>query len=109
MEHIPEYQDRANGLKPVTYPTPELEEILDETYGIAIYQEQIMLMAQKLAGYSPGEADVLRKLMGKKDEKVMNETLPGLRQSVIDTGYSEEIADYVIRTIEPFVGYGLTL
>lgn len=108
MAHIPEYQDRANGIKPVTYPTPELEDILDETFGIAIYQEQIMMISQVLGGYSPGEADVLRKLMGKKSEKVMNETLPGLRQAVLDNGYDESIANYVIATIEPFVGYGLT-
>lgn len=64
MDHIPEYQDRANGMKAVTYPTPELEEILDETYGIAIYQEQIMMISQVLGGYSPGQADELRKATG---------------------------------------------
>lgn len=61
MEHIPEYQDRANGLKAVTYPHPVLEEILGETYGVAIYQEQIMKMTQVLGGYSAGQADSFRK------------------------------------------------
>lgn len=64
MEHIPDYQDKANGLKPVNYPIPELEDILETTFGIAIYQEQIMQMTQVLAGYSAGQADSFRKAIG---------------------------------------------
>lgn len=68
MAHIPEYQDRANGIKPVTYPTPELEEILGDTYGIAIYQESIMKITQILGGYSAGQADNFRKAIGFADK-----------------------------------------
>ena len=64
MDHIPDYQDRANGMKPVTYPHPALENILKNTYGIAIYQESIMQMTQVLGGYSAGQADSFRKAIG---------------------------------------------
>ena len=61
MANIPEYQDRANGIKPVTYPHPILEDILGNTFGILIYQEQAMKMTQVLGGYSAGQADSFRK------------------------------------------------
>ena len=64
LENIPEYQDRKNGLKPVTYPHPDLENILEETEGILVYQEQLMQMSQVLAGYTQGESDNLRKATG---------------------------------------------
>ena len=64
MDHIPEYQDRANGLRPVTFITPELEAILGNTYGIMIYQEQLMQVTQALGGYSAGQADNFRKAVG---------------------------------------------
>lgn len=61
MSHIPSYQARANGVEKVSYPTPELEEILGNSFGIAIYQESIMKMTQVLGGYSAGQADSFRK------------------------------------------------
>ena len=64
MENIPEYQDRANGLKPVRYPTPELEEILKPTHGITVYQEQLMAITQVLGGYTAGQSDSFRKAVG---------------------------------------------
>ncbi len=72
MAYIPQYVDRKHGREQVTYDVPEMEEYLQETYGITVYQEQVMLLAQKLAGFSKGDADVLRKAMGKKDRKTLD-------------------------------------
>lgn len=107
MAHIPEYQDRANGKKSVVYPIPELEHILKNSFGIAIYQEQIMQMTQALAGYSAGQADSFRKAIGKKSKKVMDVELPKLHMTIQEKGHSEEIANHVVQLIEPFIGYGL--
>jgi len=67
LEYIPSFVRRKNGQEPITYDLPIMEENLKETYGITVYQEQVMLLSQKLAGFSKGEADLLRKAMGKKD------------------------------------------
>ena len=72
MSYIPEYIDRKHGKKQVTYDLADMEEHLKETYGITVYQEQVMLLSQKLAGFSKGDADVLRKAMGKKQIAVLN-------------------------------------
>jgi DNA polymerase-3 subunit alpha len=72
MAYIPNYIYRKHGLEPITYDLPEMQEYLEETYGITVYQEQVMLLAQKLAGFSKGDADVLRKAMGKKQINVLN-------------------------------------
>ena len=73
MDYIPDFVDRKLGNKPITYDTPEMEEYLQDTYGITGYQEQVMLLSQKLAGFSKGQADKLRKAMGKKKIKDMEE------------------------------------
>ncbi|GAG26061.1 unnamed protein product, partial [marine sediment metagenome] len=67
-----DYVARRSGRKPVTYPHPDLKEVLEDTYGLPIYQDQIMLIAQKLAGFSLAEADILRKAMGKKKKDIMD-------------------------------------
>ncbi|RYF96069.1 MAG: DNA polymerase III subunit alpha, partial [Chitinophagaceae bacterium] len=72
MAYIPDYVDRKHGKKSVSYDLPEMEEHLQETYGITVYQEQVMLLAQKIAGFSKGDADVLRKAMGKKQKSVLD-------------------------------------
>ncbi len=72
MEYIPSYVQRKHGKEVITYDLPEMKEILAETYGITVYQEQVMLLSQKLAGFSKGDADVLRKAMGKKQIDVLN-------------------------------------
>jgi DNA polymerase III subunit alpha len=72
MSYIPDYIDRKHGKKQVQYDLPDMEEHLKETYGITVYQEQVMLLSQKLAGFSKGDADVLRKAMGKKQISVLN-------------------------------------
>ncbi len=72
MAYIPDYVERKHGRQQVTYDVPDMAEYLEETYGITVYQEQVMLLSQKLAGFSRGEADVLRKAMGKKQIAVLN-------------------------------------
>ena len=72
LAYIPNFIDRKNGREPITYDLPEMEEILKETYGITVYQEQVMLLAQRLAGFSKGDADYLRKAMGKKQKSVLD-------------------------------------
>lgn len=77
MAYIPQYVDRKHGRETVEYDLPEMEEYLQETYGITVYQEQVMLLAQKLANFSKGDADVLRKAMGKKDRKILDKMKKG--------------------------------
>lgn len=72
MAYIPDYVDRKHGRQEISYDLPEMQEYLQETYGITVYQEQVMLLAQKLAGFSKGDADVLRKAMGKKQKAVLD-------------------------------------
>ncbi len=72
IAYIPNYIDRKHGREPISYDLPEMQEFLEETYGITVYQEQVMLLAQKLAGFSKGDADVLRKAMGKKQKSVLD-------------------------------------
>ncbi|MEO8765955.1 MAG: DNA polymerase III subunit alpha, partial [Ginsengibacter sp.] len=72
MAYIPDYIDRKHGKQAIIYDLPEMEEILKDTYGITVYQEQVMLLSQKIAGFSKGDADVLRKAMGKKQREVLD-------------------------------------
>ncbi|PJJ79737.1 DNA polymerase III subunit alpha [Mucilaginibacter auburnensis] len=72
IEYIPNFINRKHGREPITFDLPDMEEYLGETYGITVYQEQVMLLSQKLAGFSKGDADVLRKAMGKKQIEVLN-------------------------------------
>jgi len=71
MQYVPSYIKRKNGQEPIVYDLEDMKEILQETYGITVYQEQVMLLSQKLAGFSKGDADVLRKAMGKKDKETL--------------------------------------
>jgi DNA polymerase-3 subunit alpha len=72
IAYIPNYIERKHGREAISYDLPEMEEYLEETYGITVYQEQVMLLAQKLAGFSKGDADVLRKAMGKKNRETLD-------------------------------------
>src|SRR3546814_20861656 len=72
LEYIPKFIKRKQGLEEVVFDLPEMEEYLADTYGITVYQEQVMLLSQKLAGFSKGEADTLRKAMGKKLKDVLD-------------------------------------
>jgi DNA polymerase-3 subunit alpha len=71
MEHIPKFMRSKHGLEPITYPHPALEKILEETYGVIVYQDQVLFIVRQFAGYSLGQADIFRKAMGKKIAEVM--------------------------------------
>ena len=100
------YIQRKLGRQPVSYPAPGLEHILEPTYGIIVYQEQVMLIASDLAGYSLGEADVLRKAMGKKDADLIRAELERFRERVIERGHPRGTATSLARQIETFGRYG---
>ncbi len=104
-----DYADRKNGRKPITPIHPELEEplreILDETYGLIVYQEQIMRISQKVANYTAGEADGFRKAMGKKKPEVLAQQYEKFSQGMFDNGYTQSAVDALWGTIEPFASY----
>jgi len=100
-----EYADRKNGRKPVTYPHPDLEEVLAPTYGLMIYQEQLMQVAQRLAGYSLEEADNLRKATGKKIRALIAKERAKFVAGCVAQGHSEEFGTRIFDTIEPFADY----
>jgi DNA polymerase-3 subunit alpha len=106
MELIPEYIDRKFGRKPVTYLHPKLEPILKRTYGIMVYQEQLMSLARDLAGFTMSEADTLRKAVGKKIKKLLDEQREKLTQGMVAHGIMPKIAAKIWEWIEPFARYG---
>ena len=106
MQFIPEYIDRKHGRKEVSYPHPDLEELLKPTYGIMIYQEQIMKAAQKIANYSLGEADLLRRAMGKKKRKVMEEQQEIFVRKAVDNGLDKKKAEEIFDMMAEFANYG---
>ena len=105
MGNIPIYNDCKNGLKKPDYIHEVLEKILKPTYGIIIYQEQVMQIAQTLAGFTAGEADILRRAMGKKEGRV-GETKERFIDGAIKNGIKKDVANYVFTKIEPFAEYG---
>jgi DNA polymerase-3 subunit alpha len=105
MQHIPRYCRAKNGLEPIQYPHPDLAEILDETYGVIVYQDQVLLIARKFAGYTLGEADIMRKAMGKKIPEKMRAERERFIAGAKAKGYSEEDAERIFNLIEPFAGY----
>ena len=105
MEQIPTFIKAKQGVIPVHYPHPALKEILEETYGVIVYQEQVIFIAQALAGYSPGQADIFRKAMGKKIPKVMKKEEKNFIAGANKRGISTELAREVFSLIEPFAGY----
>lgn len=100
-----DYADRKNGRQEVSYIHPDAQEILGDTYGLMIYQESVMRMAQKFAGYSLAEADSLRKAMGKKIREAMEKERAKFVQGVIDTGYEESLATEMFDIIAQFADY----
>ncbi|MDH5781400.1 MAG: DNA polymerase III subunit alpha, partial [Dehalococcoidia bacterium] len=105
MEQIPTFIKAKQGIIPVHYPHPALKEILEETYGVIVYQEQVIFIAQALAGYSLGQADIFRKAMGKKIPKVMKKEEKNFIAGANKKGISTELAKEVFSLIEPFAGY----
>jgi DNA polymerase-3 subunit alpha len=100
-----EYADRKNGRRPVTYPHPDLEEVLAPTYGLMIYQEQLMRVAQRLAGYTLEEADNLRKATGKKDRRLIARERSKFVSGCVALGHSEQFGERIFDTVEPFADY----
>jgi DNA polymerase-3 subunit alpha len=105
MQHIPTYIRAKHGIEKAVYPHPDLSEILDETYGVIVYQDQVLLIAQKFAGYSLGQADVMRKAMGKKVRAMMRAEEERFRAGASEKGYTPELAKQIYDLIEPFAGY----
>ena len=100
------YVERKHGRARVEYPHPLAESILQPTYGVTVYQEQVMQIAQQVAGFTLGAADVLRKAMGKKDPKLMAEQRAGFVQGAIEKGMDAQDAEQLFDQIETFGGYG---
>jgi len=105
MEYIPNFIQRKHGREKIEYPIPEMEEILKETYGVAVYQEQVMLLSQKLAGFTKGDADELRKGIGKKKKEIMDPLKANFIAGVKLNGYDEEVANKIWTDWEAFAGY----
>ncbi|RZJ09734.1 MAG: DNA polymerase III subunit alpha [Acidovorax sp.] len=106
MDLIPTFVNRKHGKEPVEYPHPLVEPVLAETYGIMVYQEQVMQTAQVLGGYSLGGADMLRRAMGKKKAEEMAEHREIFRKGAAEKGIGQEKADEVFDLMEKFAGYG---
>jgi DNA polymerase-3 subunit alpha len=105
MEQIPRFIKAKHGLEPIHYPHPALAEILKETYGVIVYQEQVLFIVRTFAGYSLGQADIFRKAMGKKIIEVMRKERRNFISGAKKNGFSAELAEQVFNLIEPFAGY----
>lgn len=106
MQNISTFIARKKGIEPVRYPDPSLKKILSPTYGILVYQEQVMQTAQILAGFSLGEADILRRAMSKKNQEIINEQRSKFIEGAIKTGHRPDVAKRVYQYIEQFANYG---
>ena len=106
MSNIPIYNDCKNGVKEPDYIHPVLKQILKPTYGIIIYQEQVMQIAQTLAGFTAGEADILRRAMGKKKKAELDKQKERFINGAIKNGITKDVANFVFTKIEPFAQYG---
>ncbi|WP_300286512.1 DNA polymerase III subunit alpha [uncultured Alistipes sp.] len=105
MEYIPNFIARKHGLEPVTYEIADMEEYLKDTYGITVYQEQVMLLSQKLAGFTGGEADTLRKAMGKKKRDVLDKMKPKFIEGAKKNGHDPKICEKIWGDWEAFASY----
>ena len=105
LEYIPSFISRKNGSEPIAYDLPEMEEILKETYGITVYQEQVMLLSQKIADFSKGEADLLRKAMGKKIFSLIEKLKPKFMTGGQENGFSIEVLEKIWKDWEAFASY----
>lgn len=105
LEYIPSFIRRKHGTEPITYDLPDMEEYLKETYGITVYQEQVMLLSQKLAGFSKGEADVLRKAMGKKQKDVLDKMKGKFMDGAMGKGHPADKLEKIWTDWEAFASY----
>ena len=106
MSNIPTYNDCKHGKKTPDYLHPLLEDILKPTYGVIIYQEQVMQIAQKLSGFTAGQADILRRAMGKKKRAELEKQKQNFIAGALNNGISKEVAASIFLKIEPFAEYG---
>ena len=105
MSYIPEYIDRKHGKKQVSYDLADMEAFLKETYGITVYQEQVMLLSQKLAGFSKGDADILRKAMGKKQKSVLDKMKVQFVDGAVAKGHATDKLEKIWTDWEAFAQY----
>ncbi|WP_431209829.1 DNA polymerase III subunit alpha [Puia sp. P3] len=105
IAYIPNYIDRKHGREPIVFDLAEMEEYLGDTYGITVYQEQVMLLAQKIAGFSKGDADVLRKAMGKKQKSILDKMKTQFIKGATAKGFDEKILDKIWTDWEAFAQY----
>ncbi len=105
MAYIPQYVARKHGREEVTYDVADMQEYLEETYGITVYQEQVMLLSQKIAGFSKGDADVLRKAMGKKDKKTLDKMKAQFMDGAVKKGHPKDVLEKVWTDWEAFAQY----
>jgi DNA polymerase-3 subunit alpha len=105
MEQIPTYIKAKHGLEPIRYPHPVLARFLEETYGVIVYQEQVLFIVREFGGYSLGKADIFRKAMGKKILAVIQKEKAIFIAGANARGFSTELAEQVYALIEPFAGY----
>ena len=106
MSNIPTYNDCKHGRQKPDYLHPLLEDILKPTYGVIIYQEQVMQIAQKLSGFTAGQADLLRRAMGKKKRAELEKQKQGFIAGAVDNGIAKDVAAGIFLKIEPFAEYG---
>ncbi|MCL2878461.1 MAG: DNA polymerase III subunit alpha, partial [Acidobacteria bacterium] len=106
MSMIPDFIERKHGKVDVKYPHPMLEEILKETCGVIVYQEQVMQIGSKMGGFSLGQSDILRKAMGKKQKDVMDKYRPKFVEGATNKGVSGKVAEQVFALMEKFAEYG---
>ncbi len=106
MDMIPSFINRKHGREPIDYDHEWMQDILSETYGIMVYQEQVMQIASKLARYSLGEGDVLRRAMGKKDMEQMAKEREKFRRGALENGIEEEVSMRIFDKMEKFASYG---
>ena len=106
MSNIPTYNDCKHGRQTPDYLHPLLEDILKPTYGVIIYQEQVMQIAQKLSGFTAGQADLLRRAMGKKKRAELEKQKQGFIAGALKNGIAKDVAAGIFLKIEPFAEYG---
>ena len=105
MDYIPDFIDRKHGIKPISYDIPVMETYLSDTYGITVYQEQVMLLSRLLSNFTRGESDTLRKAMGKKQKKVLDKLKPLFIERGMENGHDEKILEKIWGDWEKFASY----
>lgn len=105
MEYIPSFINRKHGREKISYDIPAMEKYLKDTHGITVYQEQVMLLSQQLAGFTKGQADSLRKAMGKKIEAMMNDLRPKFIEGCKNNGHDQKIVEKIWKDWEAFANY----